>query len=78
MHFGKDFWATLHALAIHLEHLPGDEDQRRQSLVDAWSEFGPMGREAALEEVQLAVTELTALERKMERAGKPVASGGRS
>jgi hypothetical protein len=66
--FGQDFWAALHALAIRMEYLPGAASQRRRLLINAFDEFGPIGRKTALEEIQLVVTELAALKCEIARA----------
>jgi len=73
--FGEDVWTALHALAIHLEHLPGNSLQRRQVLIKAFEGFGPIGRRVALEEVQLVVTELAALRCEIAKSEQDVPTG---
>jgi len=73
--FGQDVWTALHALAIHLEHLPGNSLQRRQVLIRAFEGFGPIGRKVALEEVQLVVAELAALRCEIAKSERDVLTG---
>ena len=65
MELGKEFWVTIHALAVHLAHSPGEKAQRRRRHIRAYLEFGSLGRKAALEEVRLVAAELAALEREI-------------
>ena len=63
MQFAKDFWASVHALAIHIEHTPGTVEERRRKIIKTYSAFGPLGRKTAVQQVQLALAELTAVEK---------------
>ena len=78
MEFGKEFWVMLHAMAFHVERSPRGKTERRRRLLNAYLEFGPLGRQAALEEVHLVAAELAALEREMAKVenGVPVTSDG--